>query len=378
MRLVRQTTGLVQLGWVGMVVLLLLGWGCHKKQLELNLAPVEEAAPQAVLESSDAYGGSLDRVRDSSSATAPAEQRMIFYDGYVKLRSVKPDETIDAAARLAVAVDGYVEQMRPGYIILRIPVAKFDEIYKAVLRLADVLEKSVSARDVTESFQDVALRLTTAVTARDRLVELLSQSKVEKEKIRLLKEIQRLNDQIESLENLKTMLATMAEFSKITIRVEQRKLVSGRTDPEEIAAFKWISSLSPLKREAGKDSVRLNFVVPKDMVALDRKGMFIAEGADGAVFWSTTRDNLPEGDVGFWIEAIQFRIGPEFSSVSTLKSGDFNLLRLVENTEAPYVYWIGVKVEKKRLDIVQVYFPTQAQEKRYGTGILDSIAGGVQ
>ncbi len=313
-----------------------------------------------------------------------ARQRMVFYDGFVKLRSVKPQETLDAAAELAKAVGGYVESLKSNMIILRIPVAKFDEIYKAVLKLADVLEKSVSARDITESFQDVELRLATAIMTRNRLVELLSQSKDEKEKIRLLKEIQRLSEQVETLENLKAMLATMADFSKLTIVVEERQLMAGRADAEELAEFKWIASLSPFKRDAWKDKTRLNFTVPKEMVELDKKDRFIAESADGAVFWALCRDNLPEGDAQFWIEAIKVRLAQEFGAVSQQKAGDYVLLRFVENAEKPYIYFIGVKADhvgadrEPPLHLIQVYFPSEAQEKRYGESILDSIAKGVQ
>ncbi|MFZ5569418.1 MAG: DUF4349 domain-containing protein [Thermodesulfobacteriota bacterium] len=374
----RQTKGFGQSGLVWLTALLVLsGLGCHKK-MTFESTPTSPAA--FVADSEPAVDlGDLARSEKAEAETAVfVDQRMIFYDGFVKLRAVKPEEVIDAASKLAASAGGYVEQMRPGRVVLRIPAAQFEVVYQAALKLAEVLEKSVSARDITESFQDTALRLSTAVAARDRLVELLGQSRDEKEKIRLLKEIQRLNDQIESLENLKAMLSTMAAFSKLTILVEQRRLVSGRADPEEIAEFRWISLLSPFKREAQPDSRRLDFAVPPDMLALDREGLFIAEGADGAAFWSTTRPNRPEGDNAFWIEAIKVRLSPEFKEVDTRQAGDFTIVRFVENAETPYVYLIGVNIAEKRLELVQVYFPSKSHEERYGAGILDSITRGAR
>ena len=73
-------------------------------------------------------------------------------------------------------------------------------MYLIDLEFGEVLGKIITSEDVSEAYTSVELRLKTSKTTRDRLISLLEKTNDDKEKINLLREIQRLNEQIDRME----------------------------------------------------------------------------------------------------------------------------------------------------------------------------------
>jgi hypothetical protein len=237
----------------------------------------------------------------------------------------------------------------------------------------------VTAEDITDAFMDVDLRLKIARATHQRLVELLAKAREEKEKIRILREIQRIRTEIETLSAQRDRLLSMARFSRITLLIEARKLDGSTSRQESIAAFEWISRLSPFDDQVARSGRPLKFDVPEGMVGLDRKGLWAAESADGAVMRASRHDLQPVGDSDFWMEAVRLRLGPEYADARVVEKGDFKLLRLEDRSEKPYIYLVGLHVNgSKALEVVEVYYPTSAHENRYSKQVFTSIARGAQ
>lgn len=329
------------------------------------------------------------QVQGASEAESPAQRmiagpvsaqpaaRMIHYDGFIRLRATDPPATLQTAADRVIACGGYVERMDETSAAFRVPVARFQAVFDETLKLGDVLKKSITVQDITESFQDTGLRLQIAEATRKKLMELLNKTTKEEEKLRLLREIHRLNEEIEQLINQKDTLSALASFSRLTLEILPRQEISRDEKPDDIREFEWIQSLSPFERDVAQQDEYLAFEVPKGMVPLDRKHLWVAESADGAVFWAHRRSNYPKGDTDFWFEAIKTRIEPEFTATVS-NVGNFKLLRLMSRTTAPYVYLIGVHVVDDRLEMVEIYFPSTTQETRYWESVSQSIAGGAR
>lgn len=92
----------------------------------------------------------------------PAVARMVHYDGFARLRVTRVEEGVDQVRAVAEGLGGHVERVGSDSITVRVPVASFRAAFDQVLTLGEVLDKSLTAQDVTDAFTSVDLRLKTA------------------------------------------------------------------------------------------------------------------------------------------------------------------------------------------------------------------------
>lgn len=323
-------------------------------------APAQEAAPEP----------------DDDQGTESAGPRMVHYNGFARLQATKTEELLEAVVKLAESMGGFVEQLTPDRVTVRVPVARFDEAFKATLALGEVLDKSITAEDVTDAFLAVDLRLETARGARDRLVALLASAKDENEKLRILAQIRRLSEEIDVMEGQLRTLAALASYSRITVAAVARPAFASQAPGQDPVGFAWIHHLSPFKRDVAYQGKLSRLDVPKGFVPLNVGKRFHAESADGAVIWTTKLDNEPLGDAGFWVSAIKERLGPEFAKTEVAAVGPYQVIRFESERNDPYRYLIGVRVDGDDLHLVEVYYPSPAHEERYKDAVTGVIAGG--
>lgn len=309
---------------------------------------------------------------------APA--RMVHYSGWARIRVVKPEEAADRVVALAKEVGGEVERVSTTVVTIRVPVARFQEAFDQLVgELGDVLDKGISAEDVTEAFQSMELRLGTAKKTRDRLVELLAKSDNEQEKLALVREIQRVTEEIDRMEAQLRTLSRLASMSRITVELVPRQAQAWAGQAEDTAELRWLRGLSPFRPDhVALYGKRLSLAVPEGMVQLTPKKRFLAESADGARIWSGRLDNEPQGSAAFWVGALKERLGPEFASAAVRTVGGFTVLTLVDRSDEPYTWLIAVRESGRKLDVVEAYFPTPAQTSRYQAAVeaVLTAAGG--
>lgn len=305
---------------------------------------------------------------------APAAERMVHYQGLVALRVGKTRDAVEAVVALATAAGGSLERQHGDTVVLRVPVARFQEVFDAVLRVGDVTRKAITAEDVTEAFTAVELRLKTAQARRDRLVQLLALSKDENEKLALVREIQEATEEIDRLDAQSRTLRSLAEYSRITVQITQRPVLTWRGSAPESAAFAWIRGLSPFTAEIQGRKLPLD--EPAGFVALDVKRRFVAESAEGARIWTARMRNDPAGSTAFWTEALQRRLSPEFASAEEVRWGEWSGLRLVDRSDTPYVWLVLVRADGKHLDLTQVYYPSKAAEDRHSSAVEAVLGAG--
>ncbi len=366
-------------------VIALLFSGCAKQAIERYSPAEEPPLPPAGLAGKAApmvAGGRVAPAPESdmlASSVKPVRERMIHHDGDIRLRAPRPRKLVDDATRIVEARGGYVERLDAHKAVFRVPVEEFKGVFDLLLMLGQVLEQSVRTEDITDAFTDVDMRLNIARNTRRRLVELLAKAKSEKEKIRILREIERLSTRIETLTAQREHLLSEARFSRITLRFEARQPDQSTIGREKIEAFQWIHKLSPFHDEVPRSGKPLKFDVPQDMVALGTQGLWVAEGADGAFLRASRHEKQPAGDTTFWLEAVKLRLRPEYANAQISDAGAFKVLRLEDRSETPYIYLIGVHVTSENvMELVEVYFPSPAQERRYSETILAAIRRGAR
>jgi hypothetical protein len=333
-----------------------------------SVASIASAPPAAAASFSDSS--------QREDVVAPSTQRMVHYNGYLELRVTKADESTASIKAMIEEMGGYVESSSNRHVTVRVPVKAFPAAMEQTMALGDVLSRSVTAEDVTESYTAIDLRLQTARATRDRLVELLARAKDESEKIALLKQIQRVNEEIDVTESKLRTLASLASYSRLSISLVTRDAFADRSHREDAVGLEWIQALTPFRRDVGSDGRRLSIETPDGLVVLSTRGRFVAESADGAVLWTGRLPNEPQGDADFWIEAIESRLASEFATAEITTVGEWTMLRLVSDGEEPYRYLVGLIEDGKKLKLVEIYYPGEAQEQRYGDDILTSLRGG--
>lgn len=319
--------------------------------------------------------GPSDTPAQGDTAPLPAPDRMVHYDGHVRLRVTRPDEAADQIATIATGMGGRVERLTATYVTVRVPVDRFNDAFQQILKLGDVISKSITAEDVTESYLALDLRLETARATRDRLVALLAKSTDPYEKLSLLREIQRVSEEIDRLENQVRTLKSLAADSRITAELVPRAPLVTQGPAFETSEFAWIRGLTPFDRKVMALGDYLKLPVPDGMVALDLHKRFVAESADGARIWAVELDNVPAGDTAFWMDAVKQRLAPDYASAEVQDVGGYKVLRLVERSDDPYIWWIGLRAEGDDLDLVEVLFPTKAHEQKHGDAVRTAITG---
>jgi len=318
----------------------------------------------------------LEKAAKTSVPDDGKQARMVHYNGYLKLKVSRPAETIEAVVAHAKEIGGFVEQQTRTTASLRVPVAKFRETYEWVIGQGDVIGRSMSARDVTNAHFALDLRLRTARKTRDRLQQLLARAEDENAKLALLKQIQRLTEQVDMMERQLKTLVRLASMSRLTVETESNAVMAGAKKVVPVAGFGWISGLSPFSRAVAQRGKLYKLPTPEGLVALSDKDHFQAESADGAIFWTARLENRPEGSAEFWIAAIQERIGKQFSVAEAGKIGDYLTLRLVAPSDEPYTYTLAIKVDGDELYLVEILYPSAEAEKRHRTHIEAVMGGG--
>lgn len=312
---------------------------------------------------------------DGKAQVTPV-RRSIYYNGFARMRVTRPTEVLDQVVAMTTQLGGFVERLSSNSVTVRVPVDQFQATFDRIVKLGDVLEKSITAQDVTDALMEIGLRLETSRATRERLIALLAKARTEDEKLQLLAQIQRVTEEIDRLEAQIRTLESLAAFSRITVETVQREALSARSSSDEIAEFQWIQNLSPFRRDVAGWGERLAFEVPDGLVELDNKRMFMTESADGASFWASHRPNKPEGTSAFWLDALKVRLEPEFEKSTVETWGRYQVLRLVDRSESPYVYLVGVAAEGDKLELVEVHYPSSAHEQRYGAKVKAAVEGG--
>ncbi len=311
---------------------------------------------------------------EPASAVEPAD-RMVHYNGYVELRAARPSELIEEIATLVESLGGYVERSSNARLTARVPVDSFRSTFAEVLGLGEVIRKSMTARDVTDAHHAADLRLRIATKTRARLQQLLARTKEEKDKLAILREIQRLTEQIDRLERQTRTLASLASMSRLTVEAIGQNEHTAQKQRPQVAGFEWIDLLSAFDRSVAESNSHFDLEVPDGLVELGDVEHFQAESADGVVVWTSRLDNEPTADATFWMAALQNRIGSEFANVATATEGSFVVLRLEEPSKEPYIYTIALRVVGDEIELVEVYFPDAAAEQRHRAAIVAVLVG---
>lgn len=302
-------------------------------------------------------------------ASPQARTRLLVRTGSVRIATTTIDSALDRAEALALKLGGFTDRRDLQSVVLRVPVARFDEAFARLQLLGRVLDHSRSAQDVTAEFQDVQLQIRIQRRLLDKLQEILGQETSLDRRKALLQEIQATSERLERLERRGEILRKQAAFSTLVLQCE-RPLVRGTTgaDHRDLAVFRWVRDLQPRALDdAPTVGERLELGVPEGMVALPHRTSrheWRSVSPEGCEFRARRIPNQPAGDASFWREALRLRLAPSFRTADTLALGTWQVLRLQSPDPRAWSWWLAVRVHDDELHLAQAFCPDSSLERR--------------
>ncbi|HBS88024.1 MAG: hypothetical protein A2W91_10095 [Bacteroidetes bacterium GWF2_38_335] len=159
---------------------------------------------------------------DERSTMPATETRMVIYSAEIDLKVKNTDSTNSLLKAIAEKYDGYVMTLGNFKSEIRVKAGKLNQAITDVEKLGKLKNKVITGKDVTEEYYDVQIRLENAKKARDRYLELLAKAENVEAALKVEKELERLNGEIDSMEGKINRLSHLTEYSTITVEMEKR------------------------------------------------------------------------------------------------------------------------------------------------------------
>lgn len=158
----------------------------------------------------------------SAPGTTSERTPVLIYTAELWLAVSSIEPSLAASEGIAREVGGFMTNRDNTSISLRVPAERFDEALDKLVKLGDVINRRVTAQDVTEEYRDLTLRIKNAEAIRDRLTELLAKATNVEESIAVETELGRVTAEIETMKGRLTYLRDRAALSTITLRFQKR------------------------------------------------------------------------------------------------------------------------------------------------------------
>ena len=188
------------------------------------------------------FGG---RAEVPVSEVAPPErprqaERLVIYNGSLTLQVPEPERVEKEILALTKETGGWVQKLDGPRVTLRVPSARFDELFARVAALGQVLDRKVTGNDVTDQFRDFKLRLANAEKLLARLAAILDQAKNVQDALAVEKEVARVAEEVERLKGAIAQMQDQVSFS--TLSVDLRRSMPSRPAAGSLP-FAWVRQL---------------------------------------------------------------------------------------------------------------------------------------
>jgi outer membrane translocation and assembly module TamA len=158
------------------------------------------------------------------------QDRMIIKRVSIDINADDVKKASGLAEKAAIDAGGMVQEESSNdgenYIVLKVPAEKLDEVLQKISFSGDEQSRRVSKEDVTAQVADNEAVLKTRLALRDRLRQLLGQTKDVKDVIAVESELARVQGEIDSMEAVLKTLKGQVDMSEITVNI-RKKIMPG-------------------------------------------------------------------------------------------------------------------------------------------------------
>jgi ATP-dependent Lon protease len=159
--------------------------------------------------------------RFKSAETVPADQenteRFVQFEAALTLNTQTPDSVHRSVNMLAVKFNGYILHAESNSTVIRIPSDHFTNAVKIIETLGEVSNKEIKGEDVTEQYYDLNTRLESNIKIKERYLELLKMANNVESALKVEKEIERINKEIDLLTGQLNRMKHLVRYSTISV-----------------------------------------------------------------------------------------------------------------------------------------------------------------
>lgn len=195
----------------------------------------------------------------ATSNLAPSEfAQMIIYNGQIRMEVDDIKAASDTVMQTVNDAEGYLinssqsenDYRYNAHFVFRVPVNGFQSLFDQItnLPLGKVTRKDSNSDDVTEEYLDLDARLKAKKVYEERLLDFLSKADNTEDSLKIFRDLERVQGEIEQIQGRQKYLKYHANFSTLTIDMEQ---IKNKVAP---SATTWEKSVDGLKRS-------INFIV---------------------------------------------------------------------------------------------------------------------
>ncbi len=306
-------------------------------------------------------------------------------------------KTIDKIIDVAESVGGHIASRKDQSVQIKVPSASFRDAMTKIEAIGGVVNRSVSADDVSEEFHDLEVRLVNLRATRARLQEFLAKAPAIADMLTVERELERVAQEIDRSEGRLEFLRTRASMSAITVALTPKpkaELVVVTPPPSASAARQAADRRSahplgrrdrhrppPLAQEVKiMKTERIAFLfallftaacthgarldTPAGFATLDQGSSdysYRATSAKGVVLATRTEPNEVKANTEFWAETLDARLRDKgyvadgtARSVKTAKGLSGTQLRYLTSKDGrDHRYWVTVFATKSKVFVVE-------------------------
>ena len=150
------------------------------------------------------------------------ENRKVVYNAYLKIFVEDPDTVNEQLADIAQKYGGYGLELGTLESAIRVKSDKLHAALDEISTLGNVKNRLIAGDDVTDQYTDYRIRLENAQKARDRYLQLLAKAENVEAALKVEKELERLNGEIDLLKGHLNQIKHKTEYSRINISLYRK------------------------------------------------------------------------------------------------------------------------------------------------------------
>lgn len=156
------------------------------------------------------------------SPSADLDDRKVIYDANIKLKVKDVDTVNNQLGIIAKRYEGYVQSTSSTYSVIRVKATLLDKAMGDISELGKVESKGLSTEDVTDNYADYSIRLENLEKTRKRYLELLDKAENVEEILKVEKELERVNQEIDVLKGRLNRYDHLLAFSTIRVGLQEK------------------------------------------------------------------------------------------------------------------------------------------------------------
>lgn len=183
------------------------------------------SAPRGMLTKSMASNEMMDQEAFSpDEGQTSSYQRKLIKEGNISVEVSNLEKGQQILLEWASSFGGYIESSNSSQenisFTVKIPSAKFEEAMEKSTSFGKVKNTGVSVRDVSDQFYDLETRLETRKVLRQKLQSYLKQASSMQDMLKIERELNSVQSEIESMEGRMKRLTNQIDFSTISVFME--------------------------------------------------------------------------------------------------------------------------------------------------------------